>query len=72
MFKYQIGQLVKYDPLFCSEGEEKYRHVIIEQRYSPITNKPTRYLIKTLNTLLTLQPIEEVEEYMIQAIKEGE
>ena len=67
MFK--IGQLVKYNPLFCSEGEEKYRHIIIEQRYSPITNKPTRYLIKTLNTSLTLQPIEEVEDYMIEEIK---
>ena len=71
MFKFQVGQLVKYNPLFCSEGEEKYVHRIIERRYSPITAKPTRYLIKTLNTSLTLPPIEEVEDYMIEPIKEG-
>ena len=69
MFKYQIGQLVKYSPPFCSEGEEKYIHRIIEQRYSPITTKPTRYIIETLNTLLTFNPIEEVEDYMIESIK---
>lgn len=63
---FEIGAVVKYRRKWCSEGEEKYRHIVLEQRLNPITEKPTRYLIRTLNTNLVIAPTETVDECMIE------
>lgn len=63
---FEIGAVVKYRKEWCSEGEEAYRHIVLEQRLNPITEKPTRYLIRTLNTNLVLAPTETVDECMIE------
>lgn len=63
---FEIGAVVKYRKEWCSEGEEKFRHIVLEQRLNPITEKPTRYLIRTLNTNLVLAPTETVDECMIE------
>lgn len=63
---FEVGAIVKYRKEWCSEGEEAYRHIILEQRLNPITEKPTRYLIRTLNTKLVLAPTETVDECMIE------
>lgn len=60
------GMIVRYAPEWCSAGEEKYLHIVRENRLNPVTNKPTRWLIETLNSALTIcNPTEEVEECMI-------
>lgn len=60
------GMLVRYAPEWCSPGEEKYLHIVRENRLNPVTNEPTRWLIETLNSALTIfNPTEEVEECMI-------
>ena len=63
---FEIGAVVKYRREWCSEGEEKYRHIILEQRLNPVTGEATRYLIRTMNTMLTLAPTEVVDECMIE------
>ena len=65
--KYPIGTIVKYRPEYCSDGEEKYRHVIKENRLNPVTNEETRYIIQTINMeYMHFCPSEEVEECMIE------
>lgn len=59
------GMLVRFAPAWCSPGEEKYLHVVLENRLNPVTGKMTRWLIRTINTSLVLAPTEEVEEEMI-------
>ncbi len=60
------GMLVRYAPEWCSPGEEKYLHIVRENRLNPVTNEPTRWLIETINSALTIfNPTEEVEECMI-------
>lgn len=60
------GMIVRYAPAWCSPGEQKYLHVVMENRLNPVTGKMTRWLIRTINAKLTLQPTSEVEEYMIE------
>ena len=59
------GQIVRYAPGFCYPDEEKYLHLVLENRLNPVTGKMSRWLISTLNTSLFLAPTEEVEDYMI-------
>ena len=60
------GMLVRYAPEYCSPGEEKYIHIVRENRLNPVTGKPTRWLIETINSALTIcNPTEEVDECMI-------
>ena len=63
MFK--VGEIVKYAPQFCGEGEEYYIHMVKEADRGS-------YLIVTLNSLLTLSPSERVTEDMIQKAKKYE
>lgn len=63
---FEVGAVVKYRREWCSEGEEKYRHIVLEQRLNPITGEATRYLIRTMNTKLVLAPTETVDECMIE------
>ena len=62
------GMIVRYASAWCTEGERKYLHVVKENRLNPITNKPTRWLIETINSGLTLNPTEVVDEEMIEEI----
>lgn len=62
----KVGMIVKYAPQWCGAGEEKYRHLVRENRLNPVTGEPTRWLIETLNSSLTIcNPTEEVDECMI-------
>ena len=63
------GMIVQYAPEWCSEGEEKYLHVVKEFRMNPVTGDPKgRVLIHTLNTKLTLGSSEVVDVCMIRPI----
>ena len=57
MFK--VGEIVKYAPQYCGEGEQYYIHEVKEA-------DDGHYLISTLNTMLTLGSTERVTEDMIQ------
>ena len=60
------GTLVRYAPQWCGAGEEKYIHVVRENVLNPVTGKPTRWIIETINSGLSVfNPTETVEEYMI-------
>ena len=64
-----VGTIVRYHPNWCSNGERKYIHLVKEVGLlNPCTNLPTRVLIETLNTNLTLHPTEVVEECMLEDI----
>ena len=54
------GMIVRYQPEWCSPGEEKYLHVVKENRLDPVTNKMTRWLIQTINTYSVFHPTEVV------------
>ena len=63
----EVGEIVRYSPKWCSDGARKYLHVIRENRLlNPVTMKETRYLIETINTGMTFNPTEVVEEEMIE------
>lgn len=65
MFK--IGEIVRYNPKWCSAGEMQYLHVIRENRLNPVTNTMSRYLIETINMQnMTIHPTETVDDFMIQ------
>ena len=61
-----VGMIVRYAPNWCSPGERKYLHVVRENCLNPCTGKMTRWLIETINTSLTWNPTEVVEDYMIE------
>lgn len=63
---FEIGTVVKYRKGWCSEGEEKYRHIVLEHRLNPITGEMSRLLIQTINTHLSLAPTETVDEEMVE------
>lgn len=63
MFK--TGDIVKYSPKFCGPGEELYIHIVVEADRG-------RYLISTLNSLLTLGSTERVDEEMIRKAEKYE
>lgn len=68
---FNVGDIVKYSPKWCTPGEEKYIHVIREIRLNPVT-EGNRYLIETLNmTRLIFHPTETVDECMIELIEGG-
>ncbi len=59
--------LVRYASQWCSPGERKYLHIVIENRMNPVTGKMSRWLIETINMKhMTLHPTSEVEDYMIE------
>ena len=66
MFK--IGQKVKYKSEYASEGEQAYIHIIKEIRLNPVTGTETRFLIETINTSLTFNPQEVVDDFMIEEL----
>ena len=64
---FEIGDIVRYKAEWCCcEEERKYLHIIREFRMNPILNTPTRVLIETINTTLSIRPTEVVEEFMIE------
>ena len=66
MGKIKEGMIVRYAQGFCSPSEEKYLHVVKENRVNPVTGKMTRWLIETINTTLFVNPTETVDEEMIE------
>lgn len=61
------GIIVRFTPQWCSPGERKYLHVVLENRLNPITGRMTRWLIKTINMRnMVLHPTTVVEDYMIE------
>lgn len=64
--KIEKGMVVRYAPAWCSPGERKYLHVVLENRLNPVTGRMTRWLIRTINTGMAFAPTEEVEEEMLE------
>ena len=63
----KVGSIVKYKKEWCAAPEEeKYLHIVKENRINPVTGEMTRFLIETINTKLTLNPTEVVEIDMIE------
>ncbi len=61
------GMIVRFTPQWCSPGERKYLHVVLENRLNPVTGRMTRWLIKTINMRnMVLHPTTVVEDYMIE------
>lgn len=60
------GMIVRYASGWYEPGEEIYRFVVLENRMSPITGQMSRWLIRAVNTALSIPPTEVVEEYMIE------
>lgn len=66
----KLGMVVKYASKWCSPGEEKFRHVVLENRLNPVTGEMTRWLIQTINSNLFLPPTEVVDDFMIEPVEE--
>ena len=62
----KAGMLVRYDHKWCSPGERKYIHIVKENRLNPVTGEMTRWLIETINSGMSLNPTEVVDDYMIE------
>ena len=68
---FSIGELVRFDPKWCTEEELSLIHVIREVRLNPVKNTESRYLIETINGakyLNGLNPTTVVDDFMIQKI----
>ena len=63
--KIEVGMIVRYAPNWCSPGEEKYLHVVMENLLNPCTMEMTRWLIKTINANTFFYHTEVVDEDMI-------
>ena len=68
--KIREGMTVRYAKKWCSPGEEKYLHVVKENRLNPVTGEMSRWLIVTINSSLFLPPSEVVDEEMIEPVGE--
>ena len=67
MFK--VGDIVRYNPAWCSEGERKLIHMVKEVGlYNPVTMLPTRVKIVTLNSNLFMPLVEVVDDVMIDSL----
>lgn len=67
------GMIVRYTKEWCSPGERKYLHVVLENRMNPVTGEMTRWLIQTLNMEnMFFKPLEEVDECMIEPVSYDE
>ena len=66
--EYRVGDIVRYSPNWCSSEERKYQHVLRERRMNPVTGEMTRWLIETINSGLTLNPTEVVDEEMLEPV----
>ena len=62
----KVGMIVRYSPDWCETEERRYLHIVKENRLNPVTGKMSRWLIQTLNSGLSIQPCEVVEENMIE------
>ena len=61
------GMIVRFTPQWCSPGERKYLHVVLENRLNPVTGRMSRWLIGTINMQnMIIRPTSEVEDYMIE------
>ena len=58
----KVGSVVRYAREWCTETERKYVHIVVE-------NRGSRWLIERLGTGMFVNPVEEVEEYMIEEVE---
>lgn len=66
--QFMVGDIVRYAPAWCSEGERKYLHVVTEVGLlNPVKMTETRVKIQTLNSGLSLAPTEIVDDFMIES-----
>lgn len=63
-----VGMVVRYAKEWCSPGEEKYLHVVKENRINPVTGEMTRWLIETINSTMVFNPTETVDGCMIEPV----
>ena len=61
--QFKVGDIVRYAPNWCSEGERRYLHIVKEDRTNSLGE---RYLIKTINSNMVFAPTETVEAVMIE------
>lgn len=66
MGKIELGMIVRYAPEWCSPSERSLLHVVKENVLNPTTGKMTRWVIETLNSNCFINPIETVDENMIE------
>ena len=67
MFK--VGDIVRYNPAWCEEGERKLIHMVKEVGLlNPVTQQETRVRIVTLNSNLFMPPNEVVDDCMIESM----
>lgn len=65
MFK--VGDIVRYAHDWCSEGERKFLHMVVETGLlNPVKMTETRLRIRTLNTGMVFAPEEVVDDFMIE------
>ena len=57
----KVGDIVRYAPEWCTQGERKYLHVVIES-YEDVG----RCKIKTLNSSLVFAPVEWCDFEMLE------
>ena len=60
---YSIGQLVRLNPAFCTEQEQRYVYVITN-----INEQTKRIIISCINSMLQIHPSEIVSPDMIEFI----
>ena len=60
------GMIVRYAPEWSEPGERRFLHVVLENRKNPVTGEMSRWLIRTINSGMTIAPTATVEDYMIE------
>jgi hypothetical protein len=66
-----VGSIVRYKKEWCTPGERKYLHRVLENRVNPVTGKMTRLLIECINMQnMSFNPTEDVEECMVELAEE--
>lgn len=58
----QVGSVVRYAPEWCTAAEREFLHIVVE-------NRGSRWLIERLGTGMFVNPVEEVEECMIEEVE---
>ena len=60
---YEVGNLVRLNPLCCTEQEQRYVYVIVN-----VNNNTRRAIISCINSMLRIHPSEVVTFDMIERI----
>lgn len=66
----KVGQIVRYNPKWCSEGERHLLHIVREITLNPVTMQETRAEIETLNGYKFLGHLNAVEVVDFEMIED--